>query len=335
MTRSATGLSLLALTAMLGGASESGREPWVFRATFEDRPRMVLVAAGEDLWLAFNPVTCAVHRVWRGQIALRGKVWDFSQENAAARGRTLYAAPSEVLRLPEGTLPEGWTGRGVRWEEGWAFAGDGAVLTSPPFDLTGWQRVFVAFDETSRRGPLRVELSDDGGRTFNAQHFLSCTHVNDDDAWQWNFKLVTVAAPETRLRFVQADGRFQKKLRAARVFGDRPAWLAADAATPLSTRFRGYETRGHESVTLLYDLELPGGDRVVVEHRPEVEGDGWREQIRIRGLPTGQSIVLRLAAVGRGVRRTIAPGAFHEPNGPLDVVIETDGALTITAELEP
>lgn len=313
--------------------------PRVLRCVFEDRTRMVLVEGGGGLWLAFNPETCAVYKAWRGGVDFRGKVWDFSQDNSRATGSVLLQAPSEILRLPDDQpLPAAWTSRGVRHVGGgpddtlgarWAFEESGAALESPAFDLRGWQRVFIAFDELSRRGPIRVEFSRDAGATWDAQWFLSCTHVSSDDEWQWNFKRVVESGERTRVRFVQEDAAFRKQVRGVRVFGDRPAWHALSGCedspghSPIAARWRGYEIGAADGwPTLMYDLVLPDGATASVRHEIRMEArpsaDVISERIVVEGLRDDALVLLALAGPTPPTRRVVtsASGApAFEPSG--------------------
>ncbi|MEL7240591.1 MAG: hypothetical protein AAGK78_17165, partial [Planctomycetota bacterium] len=53
-----------------------GRDPWVFRCTLDGRPRVIVVALGQDLWAAYDATTCNVYKVWSGDINLTGSVYD-------------------------------------------------------------------------------------------------------------------------------------------------------------------------------------------------------------------------------------------------------------------
>jgi hypothetical protein len=291
------------------GKDGRGRDPWVFRLIFEDRTRMVVIALRPDLWYVFNPETCSPFKVWEGKMDFRGKVWDFSQDNSRAAGRVLAYAPTEILTLVDGSLDD-WTASGVTWDKAWKFSGDGAALTSPPFDLSVWQRVFVAFDEQSRRGRMRVEVSGDGGRTWMSEHFYSALSVTNDTDWQWNFRQLLTKSSSARLRFVQEKGAFLKTLRNVRVFGDQPCWLDREGRA-LKVVWRGYEIREEtKSVSLLYDLVTERGRTVSVRHRPEVSGNGWSELISLRGMTAGDVVFYSPLGVEDGVSRTV-----HFPNG--------------------
>jgi hypothetical protein len=252
----------------------------------------------------FNPETCSPFKVWEGNMDFRGKVWDFSQDNSRAVGRVLAFSPTEILTLKDGDLDD-WTVKGVVWDKAWKFSGDGATLTSPPFDLSVWQRVFVAFDEQSRRGRMKVEVSSDGGRTWGKEHFSSALSVTNDTDWQWNFHQLASRSPVARVRFVQEQGAFLKTLRNVRVFGDQPSWINKDGS-PIGVVWRGYETKGEtKSVSLLYDLVLANGHVVNVRHRPEVSGSGWTELISVRGLKAGDRVFYSPLGAEEGVSRSV------------------------------
>lgn len=325
------------------GRVERGRDPWVFRCIFEDRTRVVALTPAPGLWITFNPFTCGVFKAWTGAMNFRGKVWDFSQDNCAAQGKTLLEAPDLVLTLSdpapspgESDGPGAWTARNVE-VPGYAFTSDGATLTSPVFDTTGWSRLFVAFDERSRRGPIRVEVSRDAGATWDAQWFHSCLHVDSDDQWQWNFKELVTRSERTRLRFVQEKQEYRKHIRAVRVFGDRPAWSGTcpGGSLPVTPEFKGYrfvrpdpgaQSGAHadaaaETLELMYDLRLGDDARGAhadaitarVRHRLDArplpprpgeshQGAIFTETISITGLPEGASLTLTLPS-GASVQR--------------------------------
>ena len=249
---------------------ERGRDPWVFRCVFEDRPRMLLIAAGHDLWFAFDPVTCGFTRIWKGDVAFRGKVWDFSQDSSQARGVTWAISESP----PNWAIDE-WECDGVTIDTDDAtfqFADPGATITSPVFDGSHWSRLMMRFDERSRSGPVRVDVSVDGGSTWNGQWFESCLHVNDDNAWQWNFKELVDRSPAMRLRLSLPPGTTTKSIRNIALFGDRPAWTVnGESVRPM---FRGYERRGDASVTILVRLQANDGRLIDARITPDRSVDG-------------------------------------------------------------
>lgn len=50
-------------------------DPWVFRAVLDEMPGAVVVALHEHIWVAYNPMTADVYKVWRGKITLQGAVY--------------------------------------------------------------------------------------------------------------------------------------------------------------------------------------------------------------------------------------------------------------------
>lgn len=316
------------------GKNGRGRDPWVFRLIFEDRTRMVAVALKQDLWYVFNPETCAPFKVWTGKMDFRGKVWDFSQDNSRAQGTVHAAAPSEVLTLDANELGK-WTANGVSWQGAWKFAGDRATLTSPSFDLQSWQRVFVAFDEQSRRGRIKVEVSSNGGRTWDAENFYSATAVTNDTDWQWNFRQLLTMSPTTRVRFVQESAAHQKTLRYVRIFGDQAAWLDR-FRRPLEVFWRGYELKNEtDSVSFIYDVVLASGRTINVRHRPEATTNGWSELVSVHGLQVGDEALYWPIAPGAGVAQKIhepgEPGTTSAVQSPLRVT--RDGDILVTYEV--
>lgn len=247
---------------------ERGRDPWVFRAVFEDRPRSVVIAAGHKIWFSFNPATCAFHKIWLGEIDLLGKVYDFSQDNSHAKGAILAKSYDEVFVLPNGETPPGWVFDRVDWKEGWHFSGDGASITSPKLDLSGFDTLYVAFDERSRKGRLRIEVLNEGKVT---EFFTSSTDVSSDTNWMWNFKYLLDRGASAQIRFKQDKASDAKGMRSARLFGDRPGWALEKSGSIVRAepKFLGYETEGTKSCRLFFELKNDSG-RVKFQVRPEV-----------------------------------------------------------------
>ncbi|RYF42475.1 MAG: hypothetical protein EOO25_06580 [Comamonadaceae bacterium] len=251
--------------------------------------------------MAFNPETGSIHKVWRGEMDFRGKVWDFSQDNSRANGRIYHASPSELWRLPDGgKLPDGWAAQGVTpVEGGWLFNDAGATLTSPPIDASGWRRVFLAFDETSRKGPFRLNVFDTRS-SATAQWFDSATSADSDAAWQWNFKRIERPGPETSVTVTTPVAG--KRLRGLRLYGDRPTWLDGDGH-PLEVLWDGYDLVNQtEAVNIRYRLRFAGGETVAVRFRPELTPQGWRESWSIKDLPKGRGIYMRREGLSKAVK---------------------------------
>lgn len=250
-------------------------EPPVTRAAFEDRSRMVLFNPAPGLWMAFNPDSCTLQKVWEGDVDWRGKVFDFSQDNSRAKGRSIYEVPSTLMQLEDGK-PGNWTLSGVAWKDGWSFAGAGSYIESPSFSAPGFTRLCVMFDETSRKGPVRAELLDREGTVES--WFESTKHGHSDTDWQFNMKLLPIISDNSRLRVTQ-PGDFGKKLRAVRVFADWHAW---DPAT--SVTWRGYRyDKAKNVLTCLADISGKDGKVTRVEQDLGADKEKWWTEVRSEG----------------------------------------------------
>lgn len=292
--------------AMRPGRDGRGRDPWVFRAIFEDRTRMVILTPAPNWWMAFNPETGAMHKVWRGKMDFRGKVWDFSQDNSRASGRIYLASPSEIWRLADdGKLPAGWTAKGVTFQNGgWNFS-NGAALTAPETDASGWHRVFVAFDETSRKSRFRVTISDDHVEE-GPQWFDSATSVDSENGWQWNFK--RIERPSSRM-VVKVESPTAKRLRGLRLYGDRPSWFDG-AGKELTVFWDGYELVNQTRAAKIHlRLRWPSGRVAHVVHQPELTSTGWREDWTVTGIPKGETVTMRREGLSDAVR--VDAGTFY------------------------
>ena len=275
--------------------------PNVFRCIFEDQPRMVIIRPAPGLWVAFNPATCTIDKIWRGGMKFRGKVWDFSQDNCAPSDDAVVWAERDrtLARLPDdGRVPEGWTLQGVEplAEGGWRFAEPGASIISPPVDACV---AMIAFDETGRESPLRVDVSLDGGATWAARSFLSTMHGTSDTDWQFNFRQITTGQSPMRVRLAVADGRTDKRVRRLRLTQDGPnaslRVLQERLGVNRTPTWRGYErpAASPDAVVLLYDIGAPP---TPVRHRIHAESDGQGlrliETIDLTGVPPHESFVL-------------------------------------------
>lgn len=328
----------------------------VFRCIFEDRSRMVIVHPARDLYIAFNPGTCGIQKIWRGGMIYRGKVWDFSQDNCAvAKDSTLYAqAVSTLAGLPDAlSMPPGWSQQALTGpsrtgaDEGWRFTQSDSSLTSPEFDASGWQRVFVSFDETQRNGPFRVDISSDGGASWSAQSFHSTTHGSSDTDWQFNFKLIEHPTANMRIRWTLGPNAADKRVRRVRIFGDRAPWSISDgghALTPAPV-WRGYERHDGASAdgpvcTLMYDLRLSDGKAAQVRHTISSPAPGLvAEEFRVTGLPPGGKLTLDLPAIGEGARRALSrPGEAEralEGALALQSTADAQGSASFTITTSP
>lgn len=289
------------------GKDGRGRDPWVFRALFDDRSRMVILALKPGIWMAFNPDTCGVHEVWQGDIDFRGKVWDFSQDNSRPKGTLLYSSPSKIELVPLGETKEPTAPQ--------------PLSNAPEYKINteDWDRVFMAFDEMGRKSRLRVELRDSTGKI--AQWFESATSVEGDSHWQWNFKQLMVKPGTYTVKFYDPKNT-GKQIRGIRVFGDRPVWFNPDG-TRATVKWRGYEfvkTKPSEKkfydkgngVVLKYDVVLSSGKVMSVRHRPEIRSEAsnvyWYETIETSG-PKGVQALFRRY----GAEKNVSGGLADKP----------------------
>lgn len=282
------------------GVDGRGRDPWVFRCIFEDRARMVMLAPAPGWWIAFHPETGSLHKVWRGKMDFRGKVWDFSQDNSRAEGAVYFAAPNEIARLADGQSPPlGWTADRVAAEtNGFRFLEAGARLTSPPIDAGGWRRVFLAFDETGRASRFRVRVRHAGDRP-PPQWFDSATHSSSESDWQWNFKRIENPASDLIVEIESLGSG--KRLRGLRLYGDRPVWFDG-SGRELEVVWEGYRLIGRTQGAELRFALGPGGRTARIAYTVDRTSDGWAESWTISGLAAGKTLVCRRPGLSPGVR---------------------------------
>ncbi len=51
-------------------------DPWVFRCVLDGRPRVVVAALSDDLWVAYDASTCGLYKAWSGGMDFTGSVYD-------------------------------------------------------------------------------------------------------------------------------------------------------------------------------------------------------------------------------------------------------------------
>lgn len=206
---------------------------------------MVLIQTSATRWIAFNPKTCAIQKIWEGEVEWRGKVFDFSQDNSRAKGKTLFDLPYVLATMQRDGE---WTAQDATITKGVAtFTKDGGSITSPPLRTSDYSNIYVAFDETSRLAPFRIEVLDGGKVT---EWFNSTTHGGSDTDYQWNYKQIWPESDGVTLRFSSPKAT-AKKLRGARVFGDYNVWTSS--AGRVQVDWRGYELKS-DMANLLYEV---------------------------------------------------------------------------------
>ncbi len=303
------------------GMDGRGRDPWVFRSIFEDRTRMLVIAPRNNWWMVFNPETCAMHKIWEGKMDFRGKVWDFSQDNSRSEGRVHYAAPNEIWRFPDvSENSNGYLAVDLTHDKGaWNFSTARAQLSTPHLDLTDWHRVFIAFDETGKKGRFRVDVSG-----TQPQWFTSATSVGGENDWQWNFKRLERPEKDTVVKVTtQVSG---KKLRNLRIYGDKYAWFDSNGK-PLETLWDGYTLHDRTAaVDIRFRLKLPNGKVVTVTQRPELRQSSWEEKFEISGLPKDMQIQLRREGLSNGVSTNMGKGIYNfDVNGTHRLTFNVQG----------
>jgi hypothetical protein len=67
------------------------RDPWVMRCVLDGRPRMLVVALSDDLWLAYDTTTCTLAKAWRGDVNFDGPVYTTAHgPQPTSRGQDLH-----------------------------------------------------------------------------------------------------------------------------------------------------------------------------------------------------------------------------------------------------
>lgn len=251
---------------MLALALALSRQPDVspvYRCAFEERSRMVLIKMSPTRWMAFNPKTCAIQKIWEGDVDWRGKVYDFSQNTSRAKGKVLFELPSELESLTslwpprlQSTGPTTWEAEGAKLENGvTTFQSDSGYVLSAHLYTKGFSNIYVAFDESSRSAPFRVEVLDISGKEVG-DWFYSTTHGGSDTDFQWNYKQIWPGATISRIKFTSTKAT-AKKLRNVRIIGDYEMFTGDK---PVDVIWKGYEV-GRGAVHL--NFEIKTGDKSI------------------------------------------------------------------------
>jgi cytochrome c len=51
-------------------------DPWVFRSVLDKKPRMITFALNDQLWAAYSTDSCALYKVWSGNVDFTGAVYN-------------------------------------------------------------------------------------------------------------------------------------------------------------------------------------------------------------------------------------------------------------------
>ncbi len=327
-----------------------GRDPWVFRLILENKTRMLVVALRPDLWMAYNPANGALFKVWSGGITFRGKVWDFSQECSTTQGTTYYQGKNNIITpiASTTTIPSGWTATSVTTgSSAWTFTATGATMTSPAsgWDLTSYDNPIFLFYETNGN-PLHVQWSTDGGTSWTAQEYDSTKPgINPQE----NQKLIAAGGSNVRMRFIQ-QGNYNKTINKISFFGDYKAWTAkqSGSAVPVTVDWRGYTTQSlaptdnppnQGSVTLKYEIVLPGGVRATVTEKPEqLAGLAMTRQFTVSNLPADTVLSLQLNGASGGYQeaRTVSgAGTLRTAGSDVFLDLSSNGTTTLNSTWTP
>ncbi len=122
--------------------------------------------------------------------------------------------------IEPGVAPSGWSYNDISWEtadNGYARFDDlTSWLETPIIDLTGYTNVELTFEVakwgSGGDGPLTVEISDDGGATWEAQTFDSPTPESSTYLTSGP-TAITVTGDEVVIRWIREDSPSRKRLR--------------------------------------------------------------------------------------------------------------------------
>ena len=144
--------------------------------------------------------------------------------------------------LRSGTAPADWTATDMDFRDsagGYAlFEATTSELESPSFDLSGVTGATLMFQVakfgSGDDGPLNVEVSTDGGTTWDAQTYTSPTPTGSDYlAGEMTFDSSIIGEADVRVRFNRPDSPSAKRLRDVMVVG--PDGVTLPTPTEVST----------------------------------------------------------------------------------------------------
>ncbi|WP_193210782.1 LamG domain-containing protein [Luteolibacter marinus] len=302
-------------------ATTRGRDPWAFRLTLENKTRMLVAALRPDLWVAYNPANGTLHKVWSGGIQFHGKVYDFGQLNSATSGTTYHLQKNAFLlsATDESVIPAGWSAPGISTGSSWNFStGTGTMFVSPTVDLRHHDQVTLAYHTPGTNNRLLVDVSSDGGATWDAQNWMSVDGAVSDG----HQKRLAVSGSSVKVRFRRNTTGSTATLADVTLFGDYRAWTVETGGNAVATTvdWRGYRIIDRtEGMVVRYDLVLPDGSRIGVEEQPEaLAGIKLQRRFSLTGVPAGARVSLEID--GTGV------SAGHQLNGAAS--LRMDGGAT-------
>ena len=252
--RAAAAALLAALLAPAGEAAERGRDPFVFRAVLDERPRMLVLALRPDFWVAYDAERAALYKVWEGGVHFTGAVYDWLHgPQPTSRGRAWLVSP---------------------WQEPWELVVDGRARPA----AVRWRghrldagRATLLYDVDHGGGWIRVSESPelvagaDGSRGFERRFTTAGVPANAELRLHVQLGSPRAAAP------IATDGRFEPSgdgspdgvlaLRANATTGFT-AWLAepslAEAAPPAVDLPAGLALIERSDCRVCHDAERRG-----------------------------------------------------------------------------
>ena len=180
----------------------------------------------------------------------------------------------ETLR--DGEVPAGWTDADITWETGAGgyarFTDIDSELWTPILDFTGYTNVQLTFHVAKwgggDNGPLTIEVSDDGGLTWDAQTFDSPVPTGSDYLISGP-TLITAEGDQVMIRWIRPDSPSQKRLRDVILTGDVEGAVATPYFLPNGGTFYApvdveisTET---DDATIYYSLEGDEGPWVLFD----------------------------------------------------------------------
>jgi len=172
--------------------------------------------------------------------------------------------------LRDGQLPDGWSEVDIVFETGAGgyarFTTIDALITTPVIDLTGYTNVQLTFDVAKwgggDDGPLTVEISDDGGNTWDAQMFDSPTPP-DSDYLTSGPTDITVTGDQVQIRWIRENSPSEKRLRDITLTGDLEGVVATPTFDPpAGTYYNPIDVEistATENATIFYSFDSDEG----------------------------------------------------------------------------
>lgn len=236
---------------------------------------MVLIDFQGGVHAAFNPRTCALDMVWKGDVDWKGKVYDFSQSTSQPKSEgginsVLLDCLSPVELVSSIHLD-----------------GDHPRVQLGPVDLSGTSDAWLWFEEVGRK-PVRVEINDAATHAM-LSWFESATHVTSDSDWQWNLKRLPRTTSTIDIAFIGTPP--SKEVRSVRLLTQRVHWTSG--AVALETRWHGYRFEKDGSLVLKFEILLASGQPMHVEQSLRATVAGFASSfsgtvpdgVRLDGIP--------------------------------------------------